>query len=334
MGRYDLTLGYKESSPGFELNDLGFQGPTDYRSATAFFGRRVNEPGRIFRDRSAYTFTAGRWNFAGDPTLLMAGAGANGTFQNTFWAGVEGNATLASYDDRLTRGGPIARRPGEYQISTFFGSPSRHRVSLNGNAQISGTDGGTWGRNASLNVDWRPSTAVRLQVGPNFSVRHGSAQYITAVTDAAADDTYGRRYVFGEIDQTTLGISTRLDWTFTRDLSLQLYAQPFVAAGRYDNFKEFEARAPSISPCTARIVGPSAGTARASSFRRWRRWSVRPACPPLATRTSTSASTTRTSTCARCAETRCSAGSIVPARLSSWSGSSSAVACSRSAPST
>ncbi|MBA2669923.1 MAG: carbohydrate binding family 9 domain-containing protein, partial [Gemmatimonadetes bacterium] len=42
LGAWDLSLGYKESSPGFELNDLGFQGLTDYRQVTAFFGRRVN----------------------------------------------------------------------------------------------------------------------------------------------------------------------------------------------------------------------------------------------------------------------------------------------------
>ncbi len=239
MGRYDMTLGYKESSPGFELNDLGFQGPTDYRSATAFFGRRVNEPGRIFRDRSGYAFTAGRWNFGGDPTLIIAGAGGNGTFRNMFYLGAEGNVSVASYDERLTRGGPIARRPPGYEVSTFFGSPSRNRVSINGNMGLFGSEGGSHGSNANLNADWRPSSAVRLQVGPNVSMRRGSAQYVTAVTDAAATETFGRRYVFGEIEQTTFGLSTRLDWTFTRDLSLQLYAQPFVAAGRYENFKEF-----------------------------------------------------------------------------------------------
>jgi hypothetical protein len=237
LGSWDLTLGYKESSPGFELNDLGFQGPTDYRATTAFFGRRINEPGRIFRDRSGYGWAARRWNFAGDPTLVILGGGGNGTFRNLFYAGLESHITLPSYDERLTRGGPIARRPGEYQVSTYFGSPSRNRLAIHGNANFYG--GSSRGTNVNLNADWRPSTAVRLQVGPNVSVRRSSAQYITSVADASATETFGRRYVFGEIDQTTVGLSTRLDWTFTPRLSLQLYAQPFVAAGQYDNFKEF-----------------------------------------------------------------------------------------------
>ena len=35
-------------------------------------------------------------------------------------------------------------------------------------------------------------------------------------------------------------METRLDVTFTPDLSLQLYAQPFISSGAYSNFKEFD----------------------------------------------------------------------------------------------
>jgi hypothetical protein len=241
LGSWDMTVGYKESSPGFELNDLGFQGPTDYRTASFFLGRRINQPRRILREHSYYAFSAGRWNFAGDPTLTAFGGGVNGTFNNLYYTGAEGHFTTPTWDDRLTRGGPLARRPPEYQLSTYFGSPSRNRLSVNGNVQFSGTGEGGSGQSLWLNADWRPSTAVRLQVGPNVSRRQATAQFITSVADEAAESTFGRRYVFGEIEQTTFGISTRLDWTFTRDLSLQLYAQPFIAAGRYDEFKEFEA---------------------------------------------------------------------------------------------
>jgi hypothetical protein len=34
-------------------------------------------------------------------------------------------------------------------------------------------------------------------------------------------------------------VDTRVEWTFTPNLSLQLFAQPFVSAGRYERFKEF-----------------------------------------------------------------------------------------------
>jgi len=65
------------------------------------------------------------------------------------------------------------------------------------------------------------------------------AQYVRTVTDSFATGTYGKRYVFGSIHQTTLALDTRVEWTFTPNLSFQLYGQPFVGAGKYYDFKEF-----------------------------------------------------------------------------------------------
>jgi len=57
-------------------------------------------------------------------------------------------------------------------------------------------------------------------------------QYID--TAAFADDN---RYVFGRMDQETLVLTTRLDYTITPNLTVQLYAAPFVSYGRYNEFK-------------------------------------------------------------------------------------------------
>ena len=46
------------------------------------------------------------------------------------------------------------------------------------------------------------------------------------------------RYVFGRIDQKTVAITTRFNYTMTPTLSLQVYAEPFVSAGDYSNYKE------------------------------------------------------------------------------------------------
>jgi hypothetical protein len=65
------------------------------------------------------------------------------------------------------------------------------------------------------------------------------AQYVE--TGSAAGDT---SYVTGALSQTTTSLTTRLDFTFTPTLSLQLYAQPFVSAGEYRSLGEIrDARA-------------------------------------------------------------------------------------------
>ena len=55
------------------------------------------------------------------------------------------------------------------------------------------------------------------------------------------DDTAGmRHYVFARIHQTTASLTARVNWTFSPRLSLQLYAQPFLAAGTYSEYKDVD----------------------------------------------------------------------------------------------
>jgi len=44
--------------------------------------------------------------------------------------------------------------------------------------------------------------------------------------------------VFGVLNQTELSAGIRLNWTYTPKLSLQLYAQPLISAGRYGSYRE------------------------------------------------------------------------------------------------
>ena len=44
-------------------------------------------------------------------------------------------------------------------------------------------------------------------------------------------------HCFGRLDQTTVGLTTRVDFSFTPALSVQVYANPFVTAGDYESFR-------------------------------------------------------------------------------------------------
>jgi hypothetical protein len=65
-----------------------------------------------------------------------------------------------------------------------------------------------------------------------------TAQYVDSVDDATAVDTYGGRYVFGTIAQKQLTLTTRVNMIFTNRHSLQIFMQPLLSAGDYDDFKE------------------------------------------------------------------------------------------------
>ena len=94
----------------------------------------------------------------------------------------------------------------------------------------------------SPGINWRPTSSMSLNLGFRYDINHDDAQWVANETDAAGT----RRYVFGRIDQTTVAITSRFNYTMTPNLSLQVYAEPFVSAGEYSNFKELvDGRAPS-----------------------------------------------------------------------------------------
>jgi hypothetical protein len=55
------------------------------------------------------------------------------------------------------------------------------------------------------------------------------------------DPTYGRRYIFADLEQRTFEMGVRMDWTFSPTLSLQVYAQPLLSAGDYVTYKQLAA---------------------------------------------------------------------------------------------
>ncbi|MDQ3309161.1 MAG: carbohydrate binding family 9 domain-containing protein, partial [Gemmatimonadota bacterium] len=238
-GNWDGSLQLKQASPGFEINDVGFQGRTDYRSISTFLGRRVDQPQGIFRNHSYFTYPWIAWNWDGDRIASGIGGGANGSFTNFWSAGFNLGYNPEDFSDRLTRGGPLARTPASRNINLFVNSDSRKPVSFSGNLNYSSNQADGWSRYTGMQADIRPSTALRVRVGPSWYRTHTVDQYVRADADSRAEATFGRRYLFAELDQHTVAIDTRIDWTFTPTLSLQLFAQPFVSAGSYGRFKEF-----------------------------------------------------------------------------------------------
>jgi hypothetical protein len=240
-GKLHGSLAYKQVSPGLELNDMGFQGRGDYRALSFLNGFQQDKAGKIFRDYLVYWYANQTWNFGGTSIYRSVNGGAEGTLSNFWYVGMNWGLNPRFYDDRFTRGGPEAQVPSGGYIGLNTRTDSRRKVILGAGFNYSVDESGGIGPSAYLNLDWRPTTSLRIRFNPNWSGGTSTAQFVRSVADPLATNTFGRRYVFGEIHQTTIAMDTRVEWTFTPTLSLQMYAQPFVATGRYENFKEFEA---------------------------------------------------------------------------------------------
>ena len=229
---------YQEISPGFEINDAGYQTRVDTRIFNGLYGYRRSKPGPVFRDWFVRAFTAQQWNFGGDHIGSALSLRGNATLNN-LWNGA---ATLTwgprTLNDRLTRGGPLVQSPGFYGIDASAGSDPRKPLVMSGQVSYANDELGGSTRVAALTLSGRPTETIRFSVQPQVVVDRTEGQYIAAPADPTATATFGRRYVLSTLNQTTVAVGTRLDWTFTPSLSLQLYAQPFISAAEFSNYRE------------------------------------------------------------------------------------------------
>jgi Domain of unknown function (DUF5916) len=242
-GTFTGRVALGATSPGYEVNDIGFQSYADRLIFDTHFQYNQLTPGRLMR---SWTFAAGPdaiWNYAGQPVMGNFNVQARYNFMNYWGSGWRVDYIHDTYDDRLTRGGPMARVPQGWRANVNLNTDSRKSYSLRGSVSWSGDEGGSWGRGVDVSFGYQPRENWEIRIGPNLSRDMNAAQYVTSVDDPTAADTFGRRYVFASLDQTTLGIESRVNVTFFPGLSLQMYAQPFISTGRYGGLKELSAPA-------------------------------------------------------------------------------------------
>jgi hypothetical protein len=233
------SVSYQEYNPGFEINEVGFLGSTDMRSITPIILYNENTPSKYLRNWGSFLFWNPSWNFDGDITFNGVGSITVAELPNFWNIFLRGDYRPAVYDQNMTRGGPLARLPTGGGIQFELNSDRRKRLTYGFYTSYSYNNEGGRGVNFNPRATFRPTTALRVTLQPSWNRTHAMAQFVTRVTDPLATDTYGSRYVFSTLDQRTLSMVTRVDWTFTPKLSLQLFAQPLIASADFIDYKEF-----------------------------------------------------------------------------------------------
>ena len=228
-------------SPGFEVNDLAFLTRADYAWMNVNAFRQWTKPTRRFRQ--AYWIVGGQqqYNFDGDRTDLQVHNYVEAQFPNYWWVSSFWSYRPEVFEDRLTRGGPVVKRAEGWSGSFNINTDSRKRVVVSFNPSVSGNAEGGLGYGVFSEIRVKPASNVSVELEPYYNYSKAKAQYVRSFTDATATNFYGRRVVFSDLVQHTLELGTRLNVTFTPTLTLELFAQPLIASGDYERFKEFVA---------------------------------------------------------------------------------------------
>lgn len=235
-GHWRYGLFGESRSPGFEVNDLGFQQNTDYHVGAAWVSYQQFRPQGPFRRWGLNGNAWSGWNYGGE--RMFSGGNVNGNFQlKNFWRGFFGGGReLVGLSTTALRGGPALLFPSSWFGWAGMFTDSRKAVQFGGVLNFGGEHGTATRRlGISPQITLQPSSRAQLNVGPSFNWNDHDWQYVAQPRSPA-----GSHYVFARLGQQTISLTTRLNYTFSPNLSLQFYGQPFVSAGSYDRFMEVD----------------------------------------------------------------------------------------------
>lgn len=227
-------------SPGFEANDLAFNTRSDFVWWNGNIRRRWTRPSSWFRWLQVGVGGQYETNFDGDKVgAPQISATWYMDLLNYWYVGMYGHVRPERGDERLTRGGPVVNRPADRFVNWFGGTDGRKKIVVNYDGYVAGNteDGLDFGTGG--NVRFQPVSNVSLSVGPYYNRLITRSQYVRAVADPTATAFYGTRHVFADLDQRSLSMNTRVNWTFSPRLSLEIFLQPLLSSGGYRAYKEF-----------------------------------------------------------------------------------------------
>jgi len=237
-GNFFFNSAFGFISPGFDVNDIGFFYGADKINMHIGAGYFWSDPTESYRYLELWGALFDNMDFDGNRT--SGGIYHGGTIQFLNYSQLYWNLGLypANVNNRLTRGGPLTLNPDgvEFSINANTDYSKSWVVSLG--YYIGGKIDYPkyWQINSGL--DFRPSSNILLSISPFYNRDNEFSQWVDVFDDPSATNTFGKRYVFAEMIQNTIGAGITLNWTFTPKLSLQIYLQPLLSSGDYKNFKE------------------------------------------------------------------------------------------------
>ena len=89
-----------------------------------------------------------------------------------------------------------------------------------------------------LGITFRPSPGWEIELRPAFNRELDPAQYVETTDALGYAETFGNRYIFGALKQSSFSIESRVNVTFSPKLTIQLYGQQLISSGRYETYKQ------------------------------------------------------------------------------------------------
>jgi hypothetical protein len=234
-GRWIFNTAVGFISPKFEVNDLGFESFGDIINAHFYTGYRWNEPTDFYLNAGIQAATFVSFDFGGNRTSQGYWLSGYINLPDYYGGNVSFTYNPSTLNARRTRGGPLTVNPESKSIRFDLNTDNRvWWVGYAGGNFSSGDDGNS--HSIYTTFEFKVLPTLTVSVGPEYYKDISETQWVDKFSDVAATETYGKRYVFAHLDQTTFAADIRADWIISPKLSFQIYIQPFISSANYSDF--------------------------------------------------------------------------------------------------
>ncbi|HKU38922.1 MAG TPA: DUF5916 domain-containing protein [Polyangiales bacterium] len=239
-----LDGSFAAHSRKLDFNDLGFMDRQNFLRAGAYVEYRTLDRWAFLLETHSSLLAYGENNLAG----LSLGRGLMFTEHvvlDGYWTvtlGAYGSA--ARFDDREVGDGTALERASLLGAVQSISTDPRQALVLSGEVAEERLDNGA-NVHAQLGLLWHPASMLELQGLASYTYNYGEPRF-TGPGDSPDDLLFGRLYA------QSAGLLVRAAYTFTPALTLQTYAQAFLASGEYFDYAHY-VRVPGAAPPVIRL---------------------------------------------------------------------------------
>jgi len=231
LWRYSTELGWR--SPGLDLNDIGYMQTADLIHQENELSYFVNKPVSIFRTYTIGLEQSNNWDFNGTYLASEAGLNISADFTNKWGISNQLEYRTEALDNRILRGGNAMLVPFNWSEMFSIRTDQSKKVNLDFHTMVS-ISGEKSYKSTEIGggISIRPVNILKVAMNAFYSTAVDKLQYVDT-----KEYNSKNRYILGQIDQQTLGLTFRIDYNITPELSIQYYGSPYATVGNYKGFK-------------------------------------------------------------------------------------------------
>ncbi|MBN1997138.1 carbohydrate binding family 9 domain-containing protein [candidate division KSB1 bacterium] len=221
-------------SPGLELNDVGYLQTADNISMTTSIGYVVPEPISIFRNYEIFGEHTAEWDFSNQYLHSIFMTSFNCGFVNKWSFSTSFLRMTRTLDTRILRGGPAVYTQGFWHNDYSIQTDHSQKLSFDFRYHYHIYDDKiSYLNEIQPGVNIKLSNSLLFSSDLNLYQQRDMLYFIPSIELNNSTD-----YLLAQLERKTAGMTFRIDWALSPELTIQFYGNPYVSVGKYSRYKK------------------------------------------------------------------------------------------------